>query len=93
VAVAPDGSKAYVAETLAGTVAIVSLTEYRVIERVKVGIEPRAVVLTHSGKFLYVANSVSEHHLAARHVDKRVLATLHDPGAQRHAAARPRRDR
>lgn len=63
VAFMPDGSKAYVANTVSGTVSMIrtNLANGAVARPVSiaVGTEPAAVVLTPNGRKLYVANSRS----------------------------------
>jgi YVTN family beta-propeller protein len=63
VAFLPDGSKAYVANTVSGTVSVIDVRRgYASLGRpvhVPVGTEPSAVVLTPNGKKLYVANARS----------------------------------
>jgi YVTN family beta-propeller protein len=63
VAVLPDGSKAYVANTVSGTVTIYRLTlrngSVRLIKHLPVGTEPYGVALTPNGRKLYVSNARS----------------------------------
>ncbi|PWT94311.1 MAG: hypothetical protein C5B55_02930 [Blastocatellia bacterium] len=59
VAVQSDGSFAYVANSLDGTVSVVNLKKHKVKDTFKVGAEPSAVVLSPNGTRLYVANSSS----------------------------------
>ena len=63
VAFMPDGSKAYVANTVSGTVSIVDTRRGYLrpgrTQHVRVGTEPSAVVLTPNGTKLYVANARS----------------------------------
>ena len=54
-----DDTKVYVANTVDGTVSIISTATSQVIGTITVGIEPRAVVLSPNGTKLYVANSNS----------------------------------
>jgi YVTN family beta-propeller protein len=63
VAFMPDGSKAYVANTVSGTVSVVDTSRGYLrpgrTHHVRVGTEPSAVVLTPNGTKLYVANARS----------------------------------
>lgn len=59
VALHPDGTKAYVANSLDGTVSVVDLTTFKVISQFPVGTEPMAVALSPNGTRLYVADSSS----------------------------------
>lgn len=64
VAMMPDGSRTFVANTVSGTISILktSLPKGRISRNaqvVKVGTEPYSVVLTPNGKYLYVANARS----------------------------------
>jgi YVTN family beta-propeller protein len=54
-----DGSRAFVANTLDGTVSVINTQKQRVIETIKVGTEPRALVFTPNFTKLYVACSSS----------------------------------
>jgi YVTN family beta-propeller protein len=64
VAIMPDGSRTFVANTVSGTISILKASlPNGVISKnaqvVKVGTEPYSVVLTPNGKYLYVANARS----------------------------------
>src|SRR5438270_11882079 len=65
VAVSPDGSRIYVANTVSGTVTVLaadrlnSLYGTPVLNPIPVGTEPYGLALTPSGKKLYVANARS----------------------------------
>jgi YVTN family beta-propeller protein len=65
VAVLPDGSKAYVANTVSGTVSVIPLQIANGLiskpsKHIVVGTEPYGVALTPNGKKLYVSNSRSD---------------------------------
>jgi YVTN family beta-propeller protein len=63
VAFLPDGTKAYVANTVSGTVSVINTNSRRGIKAIKhieVGTEPYGLVLTPNGKKLYVSNSRSD---------------------------------
>ncbi len=64
VAFLPSGSKLYVANTVSGTVSVISLDSARgsgavVSKTINVGVEPHGLVLTPNGSKLYVSNSAS----------------------------------
>jgi YVTN family beta-propeller protein len=62
VALLPNGSKAYVTNTISGTVSVLSVNGARVASlstSIKVGTEPYGVALTPNGTKLYVSNSRS----------------------------------
>lgn len=65
VAMLPDGSKAYVANSVSGTVSVIKLNIRNGIiskpsKHISVGTEPYGLCLTPNGKKLYVSNSRSE---------------------------------
>src|SRR5262249_32493498 len=59
VAIHPDGSTAYVANTRDGTVSVVDLIPRKVRDTFGVGAEPSALALSPNGTRLYVVNSAS----------------------------------
>ncbi|MEO8134141.1 MAG: cytochrome D1 domain-containing protein, partial [Betaproteobacteria bacterium] len=59
VAIHPDGTRAFVANSFDGTVSTVDLTYNGVSSTVSVGVEPMALALSPNGTRLYVANSAS----------------------------------
>lgn len=62
VALHPDNSKAYVTNTVSGTVSVIALSgpqAFRVIATIPVGTEPRGCAVTPNGTRLYVANHTS----------------------------------
>ncbi len=63
VAVLPDGTKAYAANTVSGTVSVIRINRdrgvFRVIDRIDVGTEPYGLALTPNGTKLYVTNARS----------------------------------
>jgi len=63
VALLPDGTKAYAANTVGGTVAVIRINRdrgvARVIDRIRVGTEPYGLALTPNGTKLYVTNTRS----------------------------------
>lgn len=59
VVISPDNKRAYTANTVSGTVSVVSLlgkTAFTVLKTIPVGTEPRALALSPTGKRLFVAN-------------------------------------
>jgi YVTN family beta-propeller protein len=59
VAIHPDGTKAYVANSFSGSVSVVNLQTLSVVNTLTVGAEPMAVALSPNGTRLYVANAAS----------------------------------
>ena len=59
VAVLPDGSKAYVANAVSGTVSAINLVSCQTVATIPVGTEPWAVAATPNGSRIYVANANS----------------------------------
>ena len=85
VAISPDGSRVYVANTVTGTVSIFAINRLRVIwlKRVgdiPVGTEPYGLALTPNGKKLYVTNSRSNTVSVIDTASSRVIKTITDVG-------------
>ena len=64
VALSPDGSRAYVANTVDGTVSVLNISRtssaaYALLATIPVGAEPYGLALTPAGRKLYVANARS----------------------------------
>ncbi len=64
VALSPDGTRAYVANTVDGTVSVLNIsrtssTAYTLLATIPVGTEPYGLALTPAGRKLYVANARS----------------------------------
>lgn len=63
VALLPDGTKGYVANTVSGTISVIRINRdrgvFRVVDRIRVGTEPYGLALTPNGSKLYVTNSRS----------------------------------
>jgi YVTN family beta-propeller protein len=62
VAILPNGSKAFVTNTISGTVSVLHRwgnDNYHVVKHIRVGTEPYGLVLTPKGRKLYVSNSRS----------------------------------
>jgi YVTN family beta-propeller protein len=56
VAISPDDQEAYVTNGASGTVAVINLEQFRLVQTITVGTEPRGCALTPNGTLLYVAN-------------------------------------
>jgi YVTN family beta-propeller protein len=78
VAIHPDDSRAYVANSISGTVSIVDLQKLKVSGKFDVGAEPMAVALSPNGTRLYVANSASNNVMVFDTAPKKpnLLATI-----------------
>jgi YVTN family beta-propeller protein len=76
VAVLPDGSKAYVANTVSGTVTVIDLDTCETRSEVAVGTEPWALAPTPNGTWIYVANANSNSVSVIRSADDTVIATI-----------------
>ncbi|HEX2484334.1 MAG TPA: YncE family protein, partial [Myxococcota bacterium] len=60
IALSPDGSKLYVANTTSGTVSVISTGTSSVIATVNVGVEPVSVAVRPDGLEVWVSNHVSD---------------------------------
>jgi YVTN family beta-propeller protein len=67
---------AYVANTVSGTVQVISLRDYSTIATVSVGIEPWAAVASPNGQYVYVANANSDTVSAIETAGNTVFATI-----------------
>ena len=76
VAIHPDGTVAYVANSVSGTVSVVNLTTQLTTNTIPVGAEPRALVLSPSGTRLYVSNHSSNTLSVIDTVTLSVIATV-----------------
>jgi YVTN family beta-propeller protein len=56
IAVTPDGSKVYVADSAVGTVSVINTGTNQVIGSIAVGSDPQGVSVTSDGSKVYVAN-------------------------------------
>ena len=97
IAVLPDGSLAYVANTPADTVDVIDTATDAIVARVPVGIDPVAVAVRPDGREVWVSNHVSDSvsvvdtdpNSPTRH---QVLATIQDiDAATKSASCRRRR--
>jgi YVTN family beta-propeller protein len=81
VAVMPDGSKVYAADTVSGTVSVIRVNSvrgrYRVSDQIKVGTEPYGLALTPLGSKLYVTNSRSNSVSVIDTASDRVIKTIY----------------
>jgi uncharacterized protein (TIGR03437 family) len=92
VALSPDGTFAYVANTVSGTVTILSLDRTKpylatLVAQVKVGIEPYGLALTPSGRKLYVANARSNSVSVIDTASNQVIRTINDVGPEPRGVA------
>ncbi|MBI4908750.1 MAG: beta-propeller fold lactonase family protein [Acidobacteria bacterium] len=85
VAVNPQGTRAYVANTVSGTISVLSILRTspqvaREIAEIEVGVEPYGVALTPNGRKLYVTNRRSNSVSVIDTATNRVTATITDVG-------------
>lgn len=85
IAFLPDGKKAYVANTVSGTVSVIPTnlaanTIGQVAKRIVVGIEPYGLALTPNGTKLYVTNSRSNSISVIDTATDTVVKTINDVG-------------
>ena len=85
VAILPNGSRAFVANTVSGTVTVLAINRNsprpaRYVADIRVGTEPYALVLTPNGKKLYVANARSNNITVIDPNTARVLRTIDNVG-------------
>src|SRR5262249_51040826 len=76
VAVHPDGTKAYVANSFSGSVSVVNLTTLTVANTITVGTQPMGVALSPNGTRLYVANAASNSLTVINTANDAVVATV-----------------
>ena len=87
VALSPDGTKAYVANTVDGTVSVLNIDRtsssyYTPATTITVGTEPYALALTPTGRKLYVANARSNTVSVIDTSSLRVVATISNVGIE-----------
>jgi len=85
VALSPDGTRAYVANTVSGTVSVISVNRggrARILTNVAVGTEPYGIVTTPNGTRVYVTNKNSNNVSVIDTRTNRVTATLGGVGIQ-----------
>lgn len=87
VAMLPDASKAYAANTISGTVSVIPLKIRNGIigkptKHIPVGVEPYGLALTPNGKRLYVSNSRSDSVSVIDTATDTVIATIHGVGPE-----------
>jgi YVTN family beta-propeller protein len=75
-AVHPNGSKLYVANSFDGTITVMSLPDYNTTNTITVGAEPSAVCITPNGTLLFVANSSSNNLMAIDTASETVVQTV-----------------
>jgi YVTN family beta-propeller protein len=71
VAVTPDGSKVYVANSNSNTVSVIATASNAVVATITVGAFAPGVAVTPDGSRVYVANSSKQHRVGDRHGDQR----------------------
>jgi uncharacterized protein (TIGR03437 family) len=87
VAVSPDGSRVYVANTVSGTVTVLAADRINslyggAVATIAVGTEPYALALTPSGRKLYVANARSNSVSVIDTGTNQVIKTIADVGPE-----------
>ena len=86
VAVLPDGSKAYVANTVSGTVTVFRMNlrngAARLLKHINVGTEPYGLALTPNGRKLYVTNARSNDVSVIDTALDSVVATIFNVGVE-----------
>ena len=87
VAVAPDGSRIYVANTVSGSISVLSVDRANAayglqLTTIPVGTEPYGVAITPSGKKLYVANARSNSVSVIDTTTNQVIKTISDAGIE-----------
>jgi uncharacterized protein (TIGR03437 family) len=85
VALSPDGTRAYVANTVSGTVSVLSLDRFvpafgTIVATIQVGTEPYGLALTPSATKLYVANARSNSISVIDTAGLRVMKTIANVG-------------
>ena len=85
VAMSPDGTRAYVANTVSGTVSVLNLDRFvpafgTIVATIPVGTEPYGLALTPSATKLYVANARSNSVSVIDTTGLRVLKTIANVG-------------
>jgi YVTN family beta-propeller protein len=87
VAILPNGSRAFVANTVSGTVTVLAINKNsprpaRFVTDIRIGTEPYALVLTPNGKKLYVANARSNNITVIDPSTARVIRTIDNVGIE-----------
>jgi YVTN family beta-propeller protein len=88
-ALSPDGARAYVANGLAGSVAVVDLAARRVVAEVRTGAEPLGVATSPDGSRVYVTNFQSGTLAVIDAATSSVVATLPVGATPRAIAVTP----
>ncbi len=79
VAINDDDSRAYVANTVSGTVSVINTSTFAVVDTIRVGVEPRALCFTPNFSKLYVACSSSNDIHVINPDDNRVTRIIENP--------------
>src|SRR5579871_2320010 len=87
VAVSPDGTRIYVANTVSGTISVLAADRTNLlygtgVTTINVGTEPYGMALTPSGKKLYVANARSNSVSVIDTSTNQVIKTIADVGIE-----------
>lgn len=92
VALSPDGTRAYVANTVDGTISVLNISRnpasyYAPVATIAVGTEPYGIALTPTGRKLYVANARSNSVSVIDTAALRVTATISNVGPEPRGVA------
>lgn len=82
VAILPNGTRAYAANTVSGTVSVINVVNRRVIANITVGTEPYGLALTPNGRKLYVTNSRSNSVSVIDTATNQVIRTIENVGQE-----------
>ncbi|MBI4469096.1 MAG: YncE family protein, partial [Acidobacteria bacterium] len=82
VAILPNGSRAYAANTVTGTVSVIDTVPGRLVTNINVGTEPYGLALTPNGRKLYVTNARSNSISVIDTVTNQVTRTIPSVGSE-----------
>jgi YVTN family beta-propeller protein len=80
VTVLPDGTRAYAANTVSGTISVINTANRQVIANIAVGTEPYGLALTPNGRKLYVTNARANSVSVINTANNQVIATITNVG-------------